>query len=82
LGAVAICGVGHFFSSPPTPQRGANIKLFYKFTLKAIIEFMFKNYKTPFYVIELARKFRKNLTDTEKIIWSKLKKRKINGYKF
>ncbi|HPB82722.1 MAG TPA: DUF559 domain-containing protein, partial [Spirochaetota bacterium] len=37
---------------------------------------------TPKYVIELAREQRRNLTDTELLIWSKLKNKQLHGFRF
>jgi len=37
---------------------------------------------TPRYVIELAQEQRKNLTESEQLIWSKLRNRQLHGYKF
>jgi len=41
-----------------------------------------KNIDTPQYVIELAREQRINLTDSEKIIWLKLRNKQICGFRF
>ena len=38
--------------------------------------------RPPRYIIELARKMRNNLTPSEKIVWSEIKEKKINGHKF
>jgi very-short-patch-repair endonuclease len=38
--------------------------------------------KTSDYVIKLARDMRNNMTDAEKILWAKLRNRKLSGYKF
>ena len=38
--------------------------------------------RSPRYIIELARKMRKNLTQTEKVLWHELQNKKLNGYKF
>jgi len=37
---------------------------------------------TPKYVIELAREQRKNLTETEQLMWSKLRNKQLHGYRF
>ncbi|HOW82288.1 MAG TPA: endonuclease domain-containing protein [Spirochaetota bacterium] len=37
---------------------------------------------TPNYVIELARDLRNNLTESEKILWSELRKKQLDGHKF
>jgi very-short-patch-repair endonuclease len=38
--------------------------------------------RSPKYVIELAREMRVNLTIPEKILWEKLKTKKIDGHRF
>ena len=38
--------------------------------------------RSPKYVIELARKMRVNLTIPEKILWEKIKAKKIEGHRF
>ena len=43
---------------------------------------MIKELQSPRYVIELSRKLRLNLTPSEQILWNKLRKRQIGGYKF
>jgi len=40
------------------------------------------NIITPKYVIELARQQRQNLTKTEQIMWSKLRNKQLEGYRF
>jgi very-short-patch-repair endonuclease len=40
------------------------------------------NVKTPYYVVQLARDLRNNLTECERLLWDRLKNRKIAGYKF
>ncbi|MCD6531236.1 DUF559 domain-containing protein [bacterium] len=43
---------------------------------------MKKKYHTPDYVIELARKLRKRMTPSEKILWAVSRNRGLMGYKF
>jgi len=43
---------------------------------------MHEKIRSPKYIIELAKKFRKNLTPTEKILWNELQNKRLNGYKF
>ncbi len=38
--------------------------------------------KLPQYLLELVRDFRKNPTDTEKMVWECLRARRLNGFKF
>jgi very-short-patch-repair endonuclease len=38
--------------------------------------------KTPDYVVQLAKDMRNNMTEAEKLLWAKLKNRKLSGYKF
>jgi len=38
--------------------------------------------RSPRYVIDLARKMRVNPTPAEKTLWSELKEKKLDGYKF
>ena len=38
--------------------------------------------KTPYYVVELARDLRNNLTDSERLIWVRLKGNQVAGCKF
>ncbi|OHD68135.1 MAG: hypothetical protein A2W19_01955 [Spirochaetes bacterium RBG_16_49_21] len=38
--------------------------------------------QTPRYIIDLAKKLRKNMTLSEQILWEKLKDRKTCGFKF
>ena len=38
--------------------------------------------KTPDYVVELARDLRNNLTDSERLLWERLKGKQISGCKF
>lgn len=42
---------------------------------------MYKNY-SPEYVIKLAKKMRGKMTPAEKILWSKLCKKQLNGFRF
>ncbi len=37
---------------------------------------------SPRYIIKLAQTMRKEMTDAEKVLWSKLSKKQLNGYKF
>jgi very-short-patch-repair endonuclease len=37
---------------------------------------------TPKYVIELAREQRRNLTESEQLMWSQLKSKQLHGYRF
>ena len=37
---------------------------------------------TPSYVIELARQQRQNLTASERVLWSQLRNKHLNGYRF
>ena len=37
---------------------------------------------SPPYIIELSRKLRKEMTPAEKILWSKLRKKQLNGFSF
>ena len=37
---------------------------------------------TPKYIVDIAKELRKNQTRTEKIIWDKLRGRRLNGHKF
>jgi very-short-patch-repair endonuclease len=43
---------------------------------------MNKSIITPVYVIELARDLRNNMTESEKKLWSVLRMKQVNGYKF
>jgi len=36
----------------------------------------------PHYLIDLARQFRKHATPAEKLLWEKLRNRRLSGYKF
>ena len=38
--------------------------------------------RSPRYVIELARKMRKDLTHSEKVLWNELQNKKLGSYKF
>jgi very-short-patch-repair endonuclease len=38
--------------------------------------------KTPKYVIELAREQRIHLTDSEQLVWSKLRNKQVHGFRF
>ncbi|MFC1797752.1 DUF559 domain-containing protein [Patescibacteria group bacterium] len=38
--------------------------------------------KIPEIVIKVSRELRKNMTETEKLLWNKLKSRKFNNIKF
>ena len=40
------------------------------------------NIKTPDYVIQLARDMRNNMTDAEKSLWSRLRRKQLCGLKF
>lgn len=43
---------------------------------------MNKGIRTPEYIIELARDMRRNMTETERILWYRLNKRQCGGHKF
>ncbi|MBP7735134.1 MAG: endonuclease domain-containing protein [Spirochaetes bacterium] len=43
---------------------------------------MNKGIKTPDYVVQLARDMRNNMTDSERLLWERLKSKKVGGYKF
>jgi very-short-patch-repair endonuclease len=43
---------------------------------------MNNKYKTPGYIIDLARDLRNSMTGAEKVLWDVLKKRQICGLKF
>ena len=34
------------------------------------------------YVIQIAKKLRQNMTDSEKVLWSKIRKKQLNGLRF
>lgn len=38
--------------------------------------------KTPSYIIELAKHLRNNMTESEKLLWSILRMKKFDGFKF
>jgi very-short-patch-repair endonuclease len=38
--------------------------------------------KTPDYVVQLARDLRNNLTDSERLLWERLKSKQVDGCKF
>ena len=40
------------------------------------------NNRTPDYIIELARELRQNMTESEKLLWEKLRKKQVDGYRF
>lgn len=54
----------------------------YNFTLIFKSITMNSDIKTPEYVIALAREMRLNMTATEKLLWSELKSKKLDGFKF
>ena len=37
---------------------------------------------SPKYIIEIARRMRKNKTPSEKLLWDEIKEKKISGFKF
>lgn len=43
---------------------------------------MNKEYQTPDYIIKLAQQMRRNMTRCEKILWDRIKEKKLDGYKF
>lgn len=43
---------------------------------------MNKGIKTPDYVVQLARDMRNNLTASERLLWERLKRKQLEGYKF
>ncbi len=43
---------------------------------------MNKGIRTPPYIIELAKDLRNNMTESEKLLWSVLRLKQFDGYKF
>jgi very-short-patch-repair endonuclease len=43
---------------------------------------MNKDVKTPDYVVQWARDLRNDMTDAERILWSRVKNKQVSGYKF
>ena len=63
------------FLFPPIPRRGRIIP-------HTPGDKMNRDLKTPDYVIQLARDMRNNMTDAEKMLWSRLRKKQVCGLKF
>ena len=43
---------------------------------------MIKEHQSPDYVIKLAQEMRRNMTPCEKILWDRIKEKKLNGCRF
>ncbi len=43
---------------------------------------MNSNIRTPDYTTELARELRQNMTEAEKLLWERLKKKQLDGHRF